>query len=164
MLRQKAEGRVFVLEQRPLNGCCCCCCQLCCEQLSLLAAFVCVFCLCVCPPKISKTTDQNWCNFVGICPIVNARSGWKLVTFDLDLESYFRIFYLPYNVSSTVRSFECLNPATSCLQQKAAMHRYVSLSDTVKLIFWLICLDHENFGRLHFSLFCSLICLVETSG
>jgi len=39
-------------------------------------------CLCVCPHKISKTTN----NLVGICPMVNTRSDWKLVAFDLDLD------------------------------------------------------------------------------
>jgi len=59
-------------------------------------------CLCVyssvCPHKISKNTHQNRCNSVSIRPMVNARSGWKLVTFDFklwpwELFSYF--FYLP---------------------------------------------------------------------
>jgi len=37
-----------------------------------------------------KLLIRNWCNLVGTCPTENARSGWKLVTFDL--ESYFRTF------------------------------------------------------------------------
>jgi len=37
---------------------------------------------------------------VGTCLTVNARSGWKLVTFDLDLESYFRIFQLRLYLSN----------------------------------------------------------------
>jgi len=32
-----------------------------------------------------KLLVGNRCNLVGICPMVNARSDWKLVTFDLDL-------------------------------------------------------------------------------
>jgi len=38
-------------------------------------------CLCIGPHKILKTVYQklNWCSLVGICPIMNARSGWKLV-------------------------------------------------------------------------------------
>jgi len=44
--------------------------------------------LCVCLRKNSKTTDQKLMNLVGIWTMVNTRSGWKLVTFDLDLESY----------------------------------------------------------------------------
>jgi len=49
-------------------------------------------CLFVCSHKVSKSTDRNWCSLVGICPMVNARSGWWLVTFDL--ESYFCIFLI----------------------------------------------------------------------
>jgi len=38
---------------------------------------------------------RNQCKLVGICPMVSARSGWKLVTFDLDLWTcYFRIFLI----------------------------------------------------------------------
>jgi len=48
-------------------------------------------CVSVCT-KSRKLLIRNWCKLVGICPIVNSRSIWKLVTFDLDLESYFRIF------------------------------------------------------------------------
>jgi len=39
--------------------------------------------------KSRKLLVVNRSNFVGICPMVNARSGCKLVTFDL--ETYFRI-------------------------------------------------------------------------
>jgi len=35
--------------------------------------------------KSRKLLIRNWCNLVGICPMVSARSGWKLMTFDLDL-------------------------------------------------------------------------------
>jgi len=42
--------------------------------------------------KSRKLLIRNWCSLVGICPVVNAGSDWKLVTFDLDLESYFRFF------------------------------------------------------------------------
>jgi len=46
--------------------------------------------------KSRKLPVANWCNLVGICPMVNARGVWKFVTFDLDfevdLESCFRIF------------------------------------------------------------------------
>jgi len=42
--------------------------------------------LCVClSTKSQKLLIRNRCNLVGICPMVNARSDWKLVTFDLDL-------------------------------------------------------------------------------
>jgi len=35
--------------------------------------------------KSRKLFIWNWCNLVRICPTMNATSGWKLVTFDLDL-------------------------------------------------------------------------------
>jgi len=35
--------------------------------------------------KSRKLLVGNWCNLVGICAMGNARSGWKLMTFDLDL-------------------------------------------------------------------------------
>jgi len=45
----------------------------------------------LCLHKNLKNSDQKlMCNVVGICPMVNARSGMKLVTFDL--ESYFCTF------------------------------------------------------------------------
>jgi len=49
--------------------------------------------LSVCQPistKFRKLLTGNWCNLVGICPIVNARNVWKLATFDLEI--YFRTF------------------------------------------------------------------------
>jgi len=48
--------------------------------------------MCICPHKISKTVDQKLINLVGISP--THRCDWKLVTLDLDLESYFRIYQL----------------------------------------------------------------------
>jgi len=35
--------------------------------------------------KSRKLLTRNWCNLVGICRMVSARSDWRLVTFDLDL-------------------------------------------------------------------------------
>jgi len=45
-------------------------------------------CLCICASvrtKSRKLLVRNWCNLVAICPTVNARSIWKLVTFDVNL-------------------------------------------------------------------------------
>jgi len=61
-------------------------------------------CLCV---RLPAQNLKNYC--------VNARSDWKLVTFDLDLWpwelfSYF-LFYI--HISSIINSFECLNLATN---------------------------------------------------
>jgi len=42
--------------------------------------------------KSLKLLFRNWCNVVGICAMADARSVWKLVTFDLDFwpwHSYF---------------------------------------------------------------------------
>jgi len=47
-------------------------------------------CVSVCLHKISKLLMRNQCNLIGIWPMENATSAWKLVTFDLD--SCFRIF------------------------------------------------------------------------
>jgi len=63
--------------------------------------WVCVF---VCG-KSRKLLVGNQCNLVGICHIVNARSDWKLETFDLG--SYFCTF------SIQAIYFEWLDPATS---------------------------------------------------
>jgi len=41
-------------------------------------------CVSVCTMS-QKLLIRNWCNLVGICPMVNARGGWKLVSFDLGL-------------------------------------------------------------------------------
>jgi len=43
--------------------------------------------LCVWPHEISTTgsTGRKWCHLIGICPAANAGSGWKLVTFDLEI-------------------------------------------------------------------------------
>jgi len=54
----------------------------------VFVASVCLVCLSASASvhtKSWKLLIRNWCNFVGTCPIVNARSDWKLVTFDLDL-------------------------------------------------------------------------------
>jgi len=48
----------------------------------VLATSVCLVC-----KKSQKLLGGNGCNLVGVCLMVNARSGLKLVTFDLD--SYF---------------------------------------------------------------------------
>jgi len=78
-----------------------------------------------------KLLIRNWCNLEGICRTVNARSDWKLATFDLDLwpwepVSYlvtfcldlwfwelFSYFLFTIHISSTFGSFECINLATS---------------------------------------------------
>jgi len=69
-------------------------CQLCRKWMLFLAESVCVF-LFLCT-KSRKLLLGYWCNLVEICPMVNARSDWKLVAFDLGLwiESYFRIFLI----------------------------------------------------------------------
>jgi len=43
--------------------------------------------------KSWKLPIRNWCNLVGICPRVNARS-WKYLTLTFDLESCFRTFFI----------------------------------------------------------------------
>jgi len=53
-------------------------------------------CVSVCT-KSRKLLIRNWCNLLGICPMVNARSDLKSVTFDL--ESYFRIFSFAIHIS-----------------------------------------------------------------
>jgi len=55
--------------------------QLCCEQVLFLVASVCASI----HRKSRKLLLKNWCNLTGIWIIVNARSDWKLMTFDLDL-------------------------------------------------------------------------------
>jgi len=55
--------------------------------------------------KCRKLLIRNWCNFVEICPMVNAGSDLKLVTFDL--ESYF----LTFSIQTTC--FEWLDLTTS---------------------------------------------------
>jgi len=79
----------FIYHSRYLRACC--------EQVLFLATFVSFVCASVClfvRTKSQKLLIRNWRNFVGICPLVNARSVWKFVIFDLDLdfESYFRTF------------------------------------------------------------------------
>jgi len=69
----------------------------CWEQVLFLAASVCVSFR----TKSQKLLIGNWCNLVGMCPMVNARSGWKLVTFDRDiwpweLFAYFSIHFHRY--------------------------------------------------------------------
>jgi len=53
---------------------------------------------------------RNWCNLVGICPMWNAKSGWKFVTFDLDIWPWelFSYFFLIWAIL-----FEWLYLATS---------------------------------------------------
>jgi len=41
--------------------------------------------------KSRKLLIGNWCNLVRICPMVNARSDWKLVTFDLERHFVFLV-------------------------------------------------------------------------
>jgi len=72
-------------------------------------------CLCICASvcvsvctKSWKLLIRNWCNLVGICPMVKARSVWKLVIFDLD--------FSPWDIFpnfSNSSSFECLKLAAS---------------------------------------------------
>jgi len=52
-------------------------------------------CLSVCT-KSWKLLIRNWCNFAGICPVVNAISVWKLVIFVLDLwpRELFKYFFI----------------------------------------------------------------------
>jgi len=79
----------------------------CTQQAGTVFGGIYSICLSVCT-KSPKLLIRNWCNLVGICPTVNARSGSKMVTFDLELESYFRTF------SSQAIYSEWLNPpATS---------------------------------------------------
>jgi len=56
--------------------------------------------------KSRKLLVGNICNLVGICPMGNARSGYKLVTFDF--ESYFRTLSFAMHMSSVISNFECL--------------------------------------------------------
>jgi len=44
--------------------------------------------------KSQKLLLRTWCNLVGVCPMVNARSDWKLMTFDFDLWPWGLFFYL----------------------------------------------------------------------
>jgi len=74
--------------------------------------------LCVCAfvcTKSGKLLIRSWCNFEGICSMGNARNVSKLVTFDLDLGPWelYSYFSFAVYVSSTVKSFKCLNLATS---------------------------------------------------
>jgi len=86
-------------------------------QAGIVFGGVCVcvrVCVCVSVrTKFQKLLYGNRCNLVGICPVVNAWSGWKLVTFDLDfdLESYFRIFWIQ------AIHFEWIDLETSCYVQ-----------------------------------------------
>jgi len=64
-------------------------------------------CLSVCR-KSRKLLVGNWCNMVGICSLVNARSAWKLITFDLDLWPWEFVFFEIQAIP-----FECLDLATS---------------------------------------------------
>jgi len=67
---------------------------------------VCLYvCLFVCT-KSRKLLIENWCKLVRICPVVNARSGWKLVTFDLDLWSWELVWYFSFYIWSVIRRFE----------------------------------------------------------
>jgi len=55
----------------------------CCKQVLFLTASVCASVSV--RTKFRKLLVRNWCNLVEICPMVNARSALKLMTFDLDL-------------------------------------------------------------------------------
>jgi len=57
----------------------------CCEQVLFLAASLCESVRLSVRTKSQKLLIINRCNLVGMCPMVNARSASKLVTFDLDL-------------------------------------------------------------------------------
>jgi len=59
--------------------------------------------------KSRKLLVRNRCHLVRICPIVNARSDWKLVTFDLDLWPWELFSYF----SAQAIPFERLDLATS---------------------------------------------------
>jgi len=116
----------------------------CCEQVLFLAASVCLSLR----TKSRKPLIRNWCNLLGICPVVNARGVWKLVTFDL--ESYFRT-YLSYNFRtdwpvdlatltliwrydlriSMSRSSFGSDPRLRSPQQETAARRFVLPSDRV---------------------------------
>jgi len=83
------------------------------SRMSLPASRYCFWrCLCVCASvrtKSQKLIIRNWCNLVGMCPMVNARSGSKLVTFDFDLWPW----ELFSNFSMQGIYFEWLDLATS---------------------------------------------------
>jgi len=57
--------------------------------------------------KPRKLLMRNCCNLVGMCIVVNARSGWKLLTFDVDLRELFSYF------SAQSTPFQWLDLATS---------------------------------------------------
>jgi len=81
--------------------------------------------------KCRKLPIRNWCNLVGICPMVSARSAWKLVTFDLDLWTWEIFSYfsnsgytfrmaLPSNFISRSRfSFNVMGPRSRSRQCKS---------------------------------------------
>jgi len=77
--------------------------------------FVCMSaCVSVCT-KSRKLLVRNRCNLVGLCPMGDFRSGWKLVIFDLDFWPWelFSYFLFAMYMSSSSKSFEYLSVATS---------------------------------------------------
>jgi len=60
------------------------------------------------PHKSRKLLIRNWCkpNLVEMCPTVNTRSVWKLVTFDFDLWPWelFSFFSINHNPTHLIHS------------------------------------------------------------
>jgi len=107
----------------------------------VLAASVCrSVCASVCPQTSRKLLIRNWCNLVGMSTMMNARSDWKLVTFDLDLwpwelfSYFFNLGYTPsewlylaisflvrryvFRISMSRYSFKVIRPRSRSRQQK----------------------------------------------
>jgi len=83
----------------------------CCEQVLLSAASVALY-----AQNLENCRVRSRCNLVVICLMVNARTGWKLLTFDLDLwpwELFAYLFSLAVLMSSSIKSFRCFNVATT---------------------------------------------------
>jgi len=80
------------------------------SEYCFLAASVCLS-VCVTVRTISqKLLIRNWCNLVWICPMVNAKSTWRLMTFDLDLWPW---VIFSYFFPSQALSFEFFKLAAS---------------------------------------------------
>jgi len=90
--------------------------SLCCEQVLFLAASVRLSVRI----NLENYWNENWCSSVGICPKVNARSGWKLMIFVLDRWSWELFTYL---FSFQVIYFEWLGLAASF-----SVWRYIRIS------------------------------------
>jgi len=96
-----------------------------CEQVLFLETSVCV-CVSV-RMKSPKLLVRNRCNLVQICPTMNARNVWKLVTFDVDLWPR-ELFSYFFSLLCSVRSSGCLNIATSFLAWRCIFRISRSLS------------------------------------